>query len=86
MSKWKIRFQEIRNLFFKFRLFLNMSISTIVQILDVSKSTLYRWILQGINKPINPTRIKGTNNKINNEIKSDFISYINQRSSTRVHL
>jgi len=55
-----IRTQEIRNLFFRMYLVLKIKISVIVEYLNVSKSTLYRWLNEGITKPINPTREKGT--------------------------
>lgn len=79
MQTWKIRSQDIRNLFFKMRLFLKLKIKTIVNYLDISKSTLYRWLKEGSEKPINPTRIIGKS-KIN-YVKEDFLNFIKKNNT-----
>ena len=52
--------QETRNLFFKLYN-LKVPVKTISIYLEIPIRTLYRWINQGVYKPINPTRISNKN-------------------------
>ena len=66
--------QETRNLFFKLYN-IKVPIKTISFYLEISIRTLYRWIIQGVVKPINPTRI------INNNKYRHLFLFINSKIS-----
>ena len=52
-KNWEIYPQNIRDLFFRLRFILKLSVVHISKYLDIGKSTLYRWIKEGPLKPIN---------------------------------
>lgn len=54
-----IKSQPTRDLFFRMYDILKIKINIISNYLNISKSTLYKWVKEGRQKPINPTRIKG---------------------------
>ena len=76
-----IKSQDVRNIFYRMYNILKISIKEISKNINVSISTLYRWIKENPIKPINPTRTKGYNNKIKNNIKQHILEYVNNNNT-----
>lgn len=75
-KNWEIYPQNIRDLFFRLRFILKLSVVHISKYLDIGKSTLYRWIKEGPLKPINITRTINFRTKIDKKYHIEIINYI----------
>ena len=58
------------------KLILNLQICVISKYLNISRSTLYRWIEEGAIKPINKSRLPNRSRLDQDTIKQDLLNYI----------
>ena len=73
-------------MFFRLRFEIKLKINIISTYLGVHRSTLYRWLKQGQNKPVNISRTKNFRTKIDPKYHSEIIEYIIKNNNITMNI